>query len=44
MINVNDLKNGVVIEYDGKLVQIMEFMNVNISPELYKYCIGRLSI
>ncbi len=28
MINVNDLKNGVVIEYDGKLVQIMEFMHV----------------
>ncbi len=28
MINVNELKNGVVIEYDGKLVQIMEFMHV----------------
>ena len=28
MINVNELKNGVVIEYDGKLVQIMEFMPV----------------
>ena len=28
MINVNDLKNGVVIEYDGKLVQILEFMHV----------------
>ena len=28
MINVNDLKNGVVIEYDGKLVQIVEFMHV----------------
>ena len=28
MINVNDLKNGVVIEYDGKLMQILEFMHV----------------
>ena len=28
MINVNDLKNGVVIEYDGKLMQIVEFMHV----------------
>ncbi len=28
MIKVNDLKNGVVIEYDGKLMQIMEFMHV----------------
>ena len=28
MINVNELKNGVVIEYDGKLMQIMEFMHV----------------
>lgn len=28
MINVNELKNGVVIEYDGKLVQILEFMHV----------------
>jgi len=28
MINVNDLKNGVVIEYDGKLMQIIEFMHV----------------
>ena len=28
MINVNELKNGVVIEYDGKLMQILEFMHV----------------
>ena len=28
MIKVNDLKNGVVIEYDGKLMQIIEFMHV----------------
>ena len=28
MINVNDLKNGTVIEYDGKLCQIIEFMHV----------------
>lgn len=28
MINVNELKNGVVIEYDGKLMQIIEFMHV----------------
>ena len=28
MIKVNDLKNGVVIEYDGKLMQILEFMHV----------------
>ncbi len=28
MIKVNDLKNGVVIEYDGKLMQIVEFMHV----------------
>lgn len=28
MINVNDLKNGVVIEYDGQLMQIMEFQHV----------------
>ena len=28
MINVNDLKNGVVIEYDGNLMQIMEFQHV----------------
>ena len=28
MINVNDLKNGSVIEFDGKLCQILEFMHV----------------
>ena len=28
MIKVNDLKNGVCIEYDGKLMQIIEFMHV----------------
>jgi len=28
MVNVNDLKNGTVIEYDGKLCQIIEFMHV----------------
>jgi elongation factor P len=28
MINVNDLKNGVVIEYDGNLMKIMEFQHV----------------
>lgn len=28
MINVNDLKKGVVIEYDGKLMEIKEFMHV----------------
>ena len=28
MIKVNDLKNGVVIEYDGKLMQIIEFQHV----------------
>ncbi len=28
MIKVNDLKNGIVIEYDGKLMQILEFMHV----------------
>lgn len=28
MIKTNDLKNGVVIEYDGKLMQIVEFMHV----------------
>lgn len=28
MVNVNDLKNGSVIEYDGKLCQILEFMHV----------------
>ncbi len=28
MIKTNDLKNGVVIEYDGKLMQIIEFMHV----------------
>ena len=28
MIKVNDLKNGIVIEYDGKLMQIQEFMHV----------------
>ena len=30
MINVNELKNGVVIEYDGKLMQILEFMKVKV--------------
>lgn len=28
MIKTNDLKNGMCIEYDGKLVQIIEFMHV----------------
>ncbi len=28
MINVNDLKNGMVIEYDGQLCEILEFMHV----------------
>lgn len=28
MISTNDLKNGMVIEYDGKLMQILEFMHV----------------
>ena len=28
MIGVNDLKKGIVIEYDGKLMQILEFMHV----------------
>ena len=28
MISTNELKNGVVIEYDGKLMQIIEFMHV----------------
>lgn len=28
MISTNELKNGVVIEYDGKLMQILEFMHV----------------
>ncbi len=28
MINVNDLKNGVVIEYDGNLMEILEFQHV----------------
>ncbi|MDE5565428.1 MAG: elongation factor P [Anaeroplasmataceae bacterium] len=28
MVNTNDLKNGMVIEYDGKLMQILEFMHV----------------
>ena len=28
MINVNELKNGVVLEYDGKLMPFMEFMHV----------------
>lgn len=28
MIKVNDLKNGVVILYEGKLVQIVEFLHV----------------
>lgn len=28
MINVNDLKNGSVIEYDGKLCQILDFQHV----------------
>lgn len=28
MVSTNDLKNGMVIEYDGKLMQIMEFMHV----------------
>ena len=41
MINVNDLKNGVVIEYDGKLMQIMEFMHVlqnKVAPLIIKDC------
>ena len=28
MVSSNELKNGMVIEYDGKLVQIIEFMHV----------------
>ena len=28
MVATNDLKNGMVIEYDGKLMQILEFMHV----------------
>lgn len=28
MVSTNDLKNGMVIEYDGKLMQILEFMHV----------------
>ena len=28
MVSSNDLKNGMVIEYDGKLMQILEFMHV----------------
>ena len=28
MIGVNELKKGIVIEYDGKLMQILEFMHV----------------
>ena len=28
MVSSNELKNGMVIEYDGKLVQIVEFMHV----------------
>ena len=28
MVKTNDLKNGMVIEWDGKLVQIVEFMHV----------------
>jgi translation elongation factor P len=28
VVSTNDLKNGMVIEYDGKLMQILEFMHV----------------
>lgn len=28
MVNVNDLRNGMVIEYDGQLCEIIEFMHV----------------
>lgn len=28
MVKTNDLRNGMVIEYDGKLVQIVDFMHV----------------